>query len=131
MSAMVVGAAMWLVLAAGGTAQAGGSAAEPAGRKVFVANKCNGCHSIQTQGIGVDEKAVSQDAEGDGKAAGKEVKPPDLSSVGTRHDAKFLDEYLRKQVAVEGRKHKRRFPGSKEERATLIEWLVTLKSDRQ
>lgn len=118
----------FLAIALGASlAVAGDAAAEPAGKALFVANKCNGCHSIKTQGIGVDEAAKAGAEEGEEEVGKDEKQPPDLSEVGVKGDAKFLDGFLRKQLTLNGKKHKRRFPGTKEERATLIAWLMTLK----
>jgi hypothetical protein len=38
-----------------------------------------------------------------------------------------MANYLRKRVDIEGRKHKKRFKGSKEELKQLVLWLTTLR----
>ncbi|MBI5135753.1 MAG: hypothetical protein HZA24_00290 [Nitrospirae bacterium] len=74
---------------------------------------CDGCHTVSAYGIGT---APTADAGG----------PPDLSDVGTRRDAAFIQGFLKKQVALDGRKHMLRFPGSDAELSALAGWLVTL-----
>ena len=60
----------------------------------------------------------------------EEVEAPDLSNVGTTHDAKWISQYLRKKIAKDGKKHKKRFKGSQEERKILAIWLESLKYER-
>ncbi|MBI2567332.1 MAG: c-type cytochrome [Candidatus Schekmanbacteria bacterium] len=126
-------AAAMVVLA---TAATRAAAADPDGTKIFQDQKCAKCHSVQTAGIAVVEskegEAEEADDEGEGEAAaGTEEKknPPDLSAVGTKHDDKFLTKYLNKREAIEGKKHKKRFKGKKEELDALVGWLVTLKDE--
>jgi cbb3-type cytochrome oxidase cytochrome c subunit len=87
-------------------------AADDAGKKLFVDNKCNSCHSVDSQGIA---KTM----------AGS--KAPDLSKVGANHDAAWFSKYLNKEVDVDGKKHVKGWTGSKEDLEALSNWLATLK----
>jgi hypothetical protein len=77
------------------------------GKAIFLANKCNGCHGIASQGIVKDVR--------------------DLSSVGTKHDAAWITRFLRKEEELDGRKHMKRFAGSDDELRTLATWLAGLR----
>jgi mono/diheme cytochrome c family protein len=83
------------------------------GRKIFVEKKCNSCHSVEAVGF---KKKPNQN-------------PPDLSAVGSEHNADWLSKYLQKKEAIEGRKHLVKFQGSDEDLVSLTKWLETLKPD--
>lgn len=107
------------------------SADDPAGKTIFLASKCNACHTVKEADIKLlaaeTDSASEEEAEpADPKA--KAVEPPDLSGVANRHTAEFMGKFLRKQETIDGRKHRRRFRGTPEERDTLIAWLMTLKA---
>ncbi|MDH4230257.1 MAG: cytochrome c [Nitrospirota bacterium] len=89
-------------------------AALAGGKDVFLDKGCNNCHAIKSQGI-------------EGGAAGGDLNPPDLSQVGTRQQADFLRQFLRKKAPMHGKMHMLRFEGSKEEFDDLINWLMELK----
>lgn len=95
---------------------------EPAGKILFLANKCASCHTAFAAAIGEppEEKA---DAEAEVE---EETGPPDLSEVGASRKAEWLHLYLTKEEAIDGKKHMKRFKGSDEERAALVDWLTTL-----
>lgn len=119
----------WLVLAAlcvpailtfvgGGAAVAapapagGGATAEgPVG--VFVAQKCNLCHSLASHDI--ERKTKSE------KVAG-----PDLSAVGAERDAAWIARWLKKEEKIDGKAHSKAFTGTPEELNALAKWLATL-----
>ena len=97
-------------------------------REIFVEQGCLKCHSIKALGITVvesDEEPVEDEDNGYGE---EEINPPDLSDIGLKRDGKFITKYLRKKVAVEGRKHKKRFKGTKKELKIIRDWLLTLKT---
>ena len=96
------------------------------GAKLFKKYKCTVCHTVMASGIGKPKAADGKKEEEDNK--GKTIKPPDLSNVGNTYDAEFLSNYLRKKANIDGRKHKLRFKGNKEQRAILVSWLESLKS---
>ena len=86
------------------------------GKSLFEENKCNKCHSIESQGIS---------RVGDAPPGGK--LPPDLSGVGLKHDAEWMTKWLHKEVELNGKKHMKKFAGSDDELKTLTTWLATLK----
>ena len=88
------------------------------GKSIFLDNKCSKCHSIESQGI----KHTSEPPEG------AKYPPPDLSDVGNRHDAEWMQKWLHKEVEQHGKKHMKKFTGSDDELKTLTTWLATLKN---
>jgi mono/diheme cytochrome c family protein len=84
-------------------------------KQLFVDGKCVRCHSIDAEGVAAKPKA------------GKEDEVKDLSKVGTEHDAAWIQQFLRKEVKLEGKKHKQKYRGSDEDLETLALWLATLK----
>ena len=92
---------------------------------IFLDYGCEKCHTITSLGIVRPESEEEIDEEIDGEEADL---PPDLSTVGNRYDAEWISLYLRKKTDIEGRKHKKRFKGKKEERRILAEWLAGLRN---
>jgi cytochrome c5 len=80
------------------------------GKAVFLAQKCNMCHSVPVAGI---EKTTKSE-----KIAG-----PDLP--GKHTDAAFLKKYLAKEEAIDGKKHVKEFKGADAE--ALISWILKQK----
>ena len=98
------------------------------GIELFKKSGCPECHAISALGLGVVKSEVIEEEDDWGDDEGdNEIAPPDLSNVGTRHDAKWISNFLRKKVANDGRYHKKRFQGGKDDRRTLALWLATLK----
>ena len=93
--------------------------AEEQGKKAFLANKCNVCHSIESAKI---EKTTG----GYQKEKEKNV-PPDLTGIGRKYKAEWIANYLLKKEKVENVPHVRLYRGSKEELIAMSEWLGTLK----
>src|SRR5262245_10544258 len=91
---------------------AAGQAAKLDGKAIFLAQKCNMCHSVPTQGI---ERTMKSE-----KMAG-----PDL--VNIKEDAAFLGKFLRKQADLHGKKHSKAFTGSDEELGAVIAWIQAQK----
>ena len=85
------------------------------GKSIFLDNKCNKCHPIESQGIS---------RVGEAPPGGK--LPPDLSGVGLKHDAEWMQKWLHKEVEQNGKKHMKKFGGSDDELMTLTAWLATL-----
>jgi cytochrome c2 len=108
---------------------AGETGDAPEGKRVFLDHKCNICHTVKAEGIALKEVAgtAGEEAEETEPAEEGAPQPPDLSSVGKRHDAAFLHKFLRKKEKIDGRLHRRRFQGTEKERQALVDWLVTLK----
>jgi len=133
---LVILGAVLLVMGTVGVAKAADE--EPAGKKIFTENKCNSCHTIESQGV---EKRSSADADEAKEAKeGKEAeakeatasskrKVPDLGGVGIERKADWLTKYLTKLEAIDGKKHMKKFRGTDEELATLTAWLESLKDE--
>ena len=80
------------------------------GKKVFVDNKCNMCHTVTSAGI-----------------ESKKSDAVDLSTVGKDRTVEFLTKYLKKEAKLNDKDHKASFKGTDEELTKLVEWLSTLK----
>jgi mono/diheme cytochrome c family protein len=101
-----------VLLAALYSGPAAGQPAKLDGKAIFLAQKCNMCHSVPPAGITATTKS-------------EKVKGPDL--VNVKHDAKVLVDYLRKKADVNGKKHSKAFTGSDEELGALIAWIQAQK----
>lgn len=97
------------------------------GKKIFTDEGCVTCHAVSAAGITVVESEEAKKELKEQETEGAKP-PPDLSGVGLKRDADFLNKYLRKKTDIEGRKHKKRFKGSDTDREALVAWLLTLKS---
>jgi hypothetical protein len=86
------------------------------GKSIFIANKCLNCHSIESQGIART-----------GTPPSGSKQPPDLSAVGERHTAGWMQHWLMKEEEMNGKKHIKKFGGSPDDLATLTNWLASLK----
>lgn len=96
---------------------AASGAAEPAkldGKQIFLAQKCNLCHSVSSAGI---ERTVKSE-----KVAG-----PDLTNLAAKEDAGKLVKFLRKEGELNGKKHGKGFTGTDEELGAMIAWLQAQK----
>lgn len=83
------------------------------GKKIFTDSKCNMCHTITTQGI-----------------ESKKSDAVDLSNVGSNKTAEFLNKYLKKEAKMNEKDHKSSFKGSDEDLKVLVDWLLTLKTEK-
>jgi cytochrome c551/c552 len=104
----------WLVLL-GMTLGAPGAALAADGKALFESSKCVRCHSIESQGVAAKPKEGEED---------EEIE--DLSKVGAERSAEWIQKYLRKEEAIEGKKHKQKFRGSDGDLQTLATWLASL-----
>ena len=86
------------------------SAEDPAGKKVFLDQKCDMCHSVESAAI-----------------AKKPTTKSDLSNIGSTRNADWLTKYLKKEEAIEGKKHMKAFTGKDEDFTALVKWLEGLK----
>ena len=84
------------------------AAEAPDGKKVFLAQKCDLCHSVPTAGI-------------EAKTKSEKMKGPDL--VDSKREAAWIERYLKREIEQEGEKHKKEFKGSDEELKALIDWV--------
>lgn len=80
------------------------------GKKIFVDNKCNMCHTVSSAGI-----------------ESKKSDASDLSAVGKDATKEFLLKYLKKEAKLNDKDHKSSFKGSDEDLKILVDWLLTLK----
>ena len=94
----------------------GAIAADADGKAAFLAAKCEMCHAVPAAGI-------------EAKAKIEKMKGPDLSADSVAGDADQLAAFLRREVDVDGTKHKKAFKGTDEELATIVAWLSTLKAE--
>jgi mono/diheme cytochrome c family protein len=97
-----------------GPAAAQSSDGESEGQAIFVAQRCNMCHSVEALGI----EATTQS---------ERMRASDLSKVGAKLDAELIARYVKKQEQIDGEEHKPAWRGSDEELATLAGWLAALK----
>jgi mono/diheme cytochrome c family protein len=78
------------------------------GKAVFLDKKCNKCHTVSSASIEKTSK----------------LKGPDLTTEAIKGDAKTLKGYLKKQDAINGKKHGTAFTGTEEELDTVIAWVL-------
>lgn len=94
------------------------AAATPAraadGKELFLAQKCNLCHSISVAGI---ERTTKSE-----KMAG-----PDLTGVVAEKGVDWALKFLHKEVDLDGKKHGKELKLTPEETKTLIDWLAAQK----
>ena len=86
----------------------------PDGKQIFLDNKCNSCHTVASQDI-----------------TSKKDDAVDLSNAGTVGDAQLMKSYLLKEAQINDKDHKMKFKGSDDELNTLVNWLLTLKTESQ
>ena len=101
-----------LMLAVLYSGPASGQAGKLDGKAIFLAQKCNMCHSVPTQGIERTMKSAT-------------MAGPDL--VNVKEDAAFLTKFLHKQADLKGKKHGKAFTGSDEELGALVAWIQAQK----
>ena len=104
-------------------ALAADAAKAPNGKPVFTKYKCNSCHTIEAQ-------AITKKAEPAEAAAATGRKPPDLSGVGVKRKAAWIEGYLLKKEMIETRKHTKKFRGTDPELKTVAGWLESLKDEK-
>lgn len=93
------------------------SSADADGKAIFLQNKCNMCHTIESQGIA--QLAADEEDEAS--------KPKDLSNVGATRKADWIKDWVTKKVEVDGKTHRKRFGGQPAELDVLATWLAGLK----
>jgi cytochrome c5 len=84
------------------------------GKTVFVDSKCTTCHSVSSMEI-----------------TSKKDEAVDLSNAASLGDADFLKSYLMKETKINDKEHKLKFKGSDEELKSLVDWLLTLKTESE
>jgi cbb3-type cytochrome oxidase cytochrome c subunit len=119
-------------------------AADDPGIKVFIEKRCYTCHTVSARAADVDKqkaaylKAAGADAAEEGEDD-KDTKGGDLSDVGKKHDAAWLQEFLKSPKPhfkddadcqrEAKQKDRKKFKGTPEELTTLITFLTSLKSE--
>jgi cytochrome c551/c552 len=84
------------------------------GKQIFMDQKCNICHSIESQGI---EKKM------------KKMESPELSNIGAEiESAEWLKGFLLQEKKKDGKQHQRKFKGSDQELDTLVSWIMSLET---
>ena len=83
------------------------------GKEIFLAQKCNMCHSVPPAGIEATTKS-------------EKMKGPDL--VDLEREAAWIEGYLTKKVELGGAAHKKEFTGSEQELDALVAWLLKQQS---
>jgi cytochrome c1 len=103
------------------------------GKDLFLAAKCNTCHSVTAAGIDKKKPTEAEAAEAakTTKADKDEKKPPDLSSVGLDKKADWIAKFLTKKETLDGEKHKKLYKGTDEELKTLSAWLELQKAPKK
>ena len=102
-----------------------------AGRAALKRNECNSCHSVSVDGIEVIENDDDDlDFEDDFGDEEEEREPPDLSGVANRHERDWMEKWLHKKIKNDdGFTHKKKFKGTPEELADILDYLTSLKED--
>ena len=101
----------------------------PEGLSIFKDQKCNKCHTLDAYGIGKLPEEEDEFADDLDEDFGEEEDPPDLSQLSDKvlkapDPRVYLQQYLKKKLKRDGKKHKKRFKGSDEAFSTLIDFLM-------
>lgn len=84
------------------------------GKAAFLENKCNTCHSIDSQEIAKKSE---------------KMKGTDLSNIGNQAESvEWLKGYIKKEIKKDDEAHKKTWKGSEEQLDAIVEWLMTLKT---
>ncbi len=95
---------------AGSTAVAAEELAD--GRALFTDQKCNMCHSVPQADLVAMAKS-------------KKMRGPDMPAESREPD--WIVRYLKREVQLNGKDHKKEFKGTEEELRAIAAWLVELK----
>jgi len=106
---LTIGSAVLLAIAIGSPQS---SAEEDKGKELFLASKCEMCHSVPAAGIEAKVKSAA-------------MQGPDIAGISV--DADELGKFLRKQVQIDGKDHKKEYKGSDEDLKTLVSWILSQK----
>jgi hypothetical protein len=82
------------------------------GKQIFMDNKCNNCHTVVSMEI-----------------TSKKDNAVDLSNAGLKGNAELIKSFLLKESKINDKEHKMKFKGNDDELNTLVNWLLTLKSE--
>jgi mono/diheme cytochrome c family protein len=109
LAGLVVGAVLSTMPTTVYAADSGGAP----GKDVFLAQKCNMCHSVSSAGI-------------EAKVKSEKMRGPDLDGCCKDKDAAWITQFLKKEVDLDGAKHKGTFKGTDEELKALVAWIKSL-----
>lgn len=89
------------------------AAADPPldGQAIFLAQKCNLCHTVSSQQI---ERTTRSE-----KTAG-----PDLTGLAERRDPDWTKKFVTRQLDEDGKRHMKEFEGTPQELDALVGWLM-------
>jgi cytochrome c2 len=87
----------------------------PDGKEIFLAQKCNMCHSVSSAGIEATTKS-------------EKMKGPDLTGIMEGKETDAVAKFITKETDKEGKKHPKEFKGTAEELNALIAWLIAQKT---
>ncbi|MEO6025949.1 MAG: c-type cytochrome [Candidatus Binatia bacterium] len=118
------------------------SAADDPGIKVFVEKRCYTCHAVSARPE-VDKAQAAflkaSGAEPEEEGGDKDTKGGDLSDVGKKHDAAWLQEFLKNPKPhfndsadcqrQAKQKDRKKFKGTPEDLTALTGFLTSLKSE--
>jgi len=110
----VLAAALLLSVFYSGAAASAAAPAKLDGKAIFLAQKCNLCHSVSSAGI---ERTMKS----------KKMARPDLTNNAAKLDAGTITKFLRKEADLNGKKHGKAFTGSDEELGAMVAWLQAQK----
>lgn len=85
------------------------------GKDLFLANKCNNCHTMEK--FEIDRKINSEKTNG-----------PDLSTVGDRHEAAWIVKFVKKEETLHDKNHLNNYKGSDKDLENIAAWLASLKA---
>ncbi len=105
---------VFFIVALFGAAFANIQKEDPEGKKLFLSNKCNTCHAIQSQVITTKSKKQN----------------PDLSDIGSKYKADFLKKYMMKTEKINGKTHPALYKGTEKDLDILAKWFESLKSKK-
>jgi mono/diheme cytochrome c family protein len=105
----VVCIALSAVSPAAAAAPAGAAVAD-AGKAIFLAQKCNLCHGVSSAGIAPIVKSPA-------------MQGPDLAGVVAEKGADWAAKFLKHQVNLNDKPHKKEWTASDQDLQTLIGWL--------
>ena len=86
------------------------------GKALFLAAKCQTCHAVSSADI-------------EAKTDNPKLLGPDLTGVTQRYEPDWLVQYIKKEIDLEGKRHKKTFKGTDDELAAVIAWLNTQIAD--
>ena len=106
-----------LLIAIGAVGLSGASFAADVDETVFVELKCNKCHSVEALGI-------------EARAKSEKMRGPDLSDVGSQRDAEWFAGFLKREIQIDEKDHKKEFDGSKKQLIAIVDWLLEQRAGR-